>query len=43
MLKPKVKFMAVAKGDAYGHELIPIVQELEKYKCNVIGVVRLFR
>jgi alanine racemase len=36
-----VKFMAVAKGDAYGHGLVPIVKELEKNKCDAIGVVRL--
>lgn len=40
-LKPDVKFMAVVKGDAYGHSLVPIAQELERDGCDVIGVVRL--
>lgn len=40
-LNPKVKFMAVAKGDAYGHGLVPIAEELEKCGCDAIGVVRL--
>jgi alanine racemase len=40
-LKPKVKFMAVVKGDAYGHGLVPVAQELEKCNCDAIGVVRL--
>lgn len=40
-LKPNVKFMAMVKGDAYGHGLVPIAQELEKLKCDAIGVVRL--
>ncbi|NMF05800.1 alanine racemase [Clostridium beijerinckii] len=40
-LNPGVKFMAVVKGDAYGHGLVPIAQELEKCKCDAIGVVRL--
>lgn len=40
-LKPEVKFMAVAKGDGYGHGLVPIAKELEKCRCDAIGVVRL--
>ncbi|EKQ50158.1 MULTISPECIES: alanine racemase [unclassified Clostridium] len=40
-LKPGTKFMAVVKGDAYGHGLVPIAKELEKCKCDAIGVVRL--
>lgn len=40
-LNPKVKFMAVAKGDAYGHGLVSIAEELEKCGCDAIGVVRL--
>lgn len=41
LLKPNVKFMAVLKGDAYGHGLVPIAYELEKCKCDILGVVRL--
>lgn len=41
LLKPEVKFMAVLKGDAYGHGLVPIAMELEKCKCDAFGVVRL--
>lgn len=40
-LKPVTKFMAVVKGDAYGHGLVPIAQALEKCKCDALGVVRL--
>lgn len=40
-IKSGVKFMAVAKGDAYGHGLVPIAKELEKCGCEAIGVVRL--
>lgn len=40
-LDSEVKFMAVAKGDAYGHGLVPIGRELEKRGCDSIGVVRL--
>jgi alanine racemase len=40
-LKPQVKFMAVAKGDGYGHGLVPIAEELERGGCDAIGVVRL--
>lgn len=41
MLKPKTKLMAVEKGDAYGHGLVPVAKELEKASCDAIGVVRL--
>jgi alanine racemase len=41
LLKPNIKFMAVLKGDAYGHGIIPIAQELENCKCDNFGVVRL--
>lgn len=40
-LKHGVKFMAVVKGDAYGHGLVPIAEELERCGCDAIGVVRL--
>lgn len=40
-LKRGVKFMAVVKGDAYGHGLVPVTKELEKCGCDAIGVVRL--
>lgn len=40
-LKHGVKFMVVVKGDAYGHGLVPIAKELERYRCDAIGVVRL--
>jgi alanine racemase len=41
MLKPGVKFMGVTKGDAYGHGIVPIAEELERCGCHAIGVVRL--
>lgn len=40
-LKRGVKFMAVVKGDAYGHGLVPVAEELERCECDAIGVVRL--
>lgn len=40
-LKPNTKFMAVLKGDAYGHGMLPIAYELERLKCDAFGVVRL--
>lgn len=40
-LESGIKFMAVVKGDAYGHGLVPIAQELEKCRCDALGVVRL--
>lgn len=41
LLKPNTKFMAVLKGNAYGHGLIPIARELENCKCDAFGLVRL--
>lgn len=41
LLKPGVKFMAVVKGDAYGHGLVPIAKALEKFGCHSLGVVRI--
>lgn len=41
LLKPNTRFMAVLKGDAYGHGMIRIAYELENYKCDAFGVVRL--
>jgi alanine racemase len=41
LVKPDIKFMAVLKGDAYGHGMIPIAKELEKCHCDVFGLVRL--
>lgn len=40
-LKPGTKFLAVVKGDAYGHGLVPMARALEKFKCDALGVVRL--
>ncbi|KHD36759.1 alanine racemase [Clostridium acetobutylicum] len=40
-LKPNTKFMAVLKGDAYGHGILPIAKELMNLKCDAFGVVRL--
>ncbi|OPJ62897.1 alanine racemase [Clostridium oryzae] len=40
-LKPGVKFMGVVKGDAYGHGLVTIAEELQLCNCDAIGVVRL--
>lgn len=41
MLKEGTKFLAVVKGDAYGHGLVPVSRALESFKCDVLGVVRL--
>jgi alanine racemase len=41
LLKPEIKFMAVLKGDAYGHGMVPIAHELEECNCDTFGVVRL--
>lgn len=41
LLKPDTKFMAIVKGDAYGHGLVPISKELERCGCDYLGVVRL--
>jgi alanine racemase len=41
LLKPQVRFLAVLKGDAYGHGMIPVAYELEKCGCDAFGVVRL--
>lgn len=40
-LRPGVKFLAVVKGDAYGHGLVPMAEELEKCGCYAVGVVRM--
>lgn len=41
LLKPETKIMVVLKGDAYGHGMVPIAYELEHFKCDAFGVVRL--
>lgn len=41
LIKPGVKFMAVVKGNAYGHGLTPIAKALEQFGCHSIGVVRI--
>ena len=41
LLKPGVKFMAVVKGNAYGHGHIPIAKALEGFGCHSLGVVRI--
>jgi alanine racemase len=41
LLKPGVQFMAVVKGDAYGHGLAPIGIALEGFGCHSLGVVRI--
>lgn len=41
LLNTDTKFMAVLKGNAYGHGLIPIARELENCKCDAFGLVRL--
>lgn len=41
LLNPNTKFMAVLKGNAYGHGLIPIARELENCKCDAFGLVRI--
>jgi alanine racemase len=41
LLKPGVKFMAVVKGNAYGHGLIPIAKTLAELGCHSLGVVRI--
>jgi alanine racemase len=41
LLKPEVKFMAVVKGNAYGHGLVPMAKALEEFGCHSLGVVRI--
>ena len=41
LIKPEVKFMAVVKGNAYGHGLVPIAMALEEFGCYSLGVVRI--
>jgi alanine racemase len=41
IINPNTKFMAVLKGDACGHGMIPIANELVNYKCDALGVARL--
>lgn len=41
LLNTDTKFMAILKGNAYGHGLIPIARELENCKCDAFGLVRL--
>jgi alanine racemase len=40
-LKHGVRFMAVVKGDAYGHGLVPISKALAQWGSDFLGVVRL--
>lgn len=39
-IAPTVKFMAVLKGDAYGHGIVPVAKELVNCHCDAFGVVR---
>ncbi len=41
LLLPEVKLLVILKGNAYGHGLIPVARELERYSCEAFGVVRL--
>lgn len=41
LISESTRFMAVIKGDAYGHGLVPIAKELEKNNCDAFGVARL--
>lgn len=41
LIKPGIKIMAILKGDAYGHGMVPVAHELERLKCDAFGVVRL--
>jgi alanine racemase len=41
LLKPGVKFMAVVKGNAYSHGIVPIGKALERFGCHSLGVVRI--
>ncbi|MDF2533757.1 MAG: Alanine racemase, partial [Clostridia bacterium] len=41
LLRPEVKFMAVVKGNAYGHGLVPMAKALEEFGCHSLGVVRI--
>lgn len=41
LLKPGVKFMAVVKGNAYGHGNLAIAKALEGFGCHSLGVVRI--
>lgn len=40
LLKPSTKFMAILKGDAYNHGILPIAKELEGLGCDAFGIVR---
>lgn len=42
LLKPGTKIMAVVKGNAYGHGIVPIAQAAEKLKVDYFGVVCLY-
>lgn len=41
LINPAVKFMAVVKGDAYGHGLVPVAEALAEFGCDSLGVVRI--
>lgn len=41
LLNPSTKFMAVLKGNAYGHGMVTIARELESYGCDAFGLVTL--
>lgn len=40
LIKPGIRFMAVVKGNAYGHGLAPVGKALELFGCEYLGVVR---
>lgn len=41
LINQNTKFMVILKGDACGHGMIPIANELTNYKCDAFGVARL--
>lgn len=42
LLSPKTKLMAVVKGNAYGHGIVPVAKKAEKMGVDCLGVVCLF-
>lgn len=42
LLKPSTKLMAVVKGNAYGHGIVPIAKHAEKLGADFFGVVCLY-
>lgn len=41
LISPTTKLMIVLKGDACGHGMVPIANEIATYNCDAFGVARL--